>query len=181
MMNVIFLDFDGVLSTIHKRSNKDIEKKVIILSEICKEFNCKVVIEASAKDGIDEYTLEPNGEYLNFLFDLFKKYNIEVIGRTPNVSKFLNKYSYTSIWKEDEIRLYLLKHPEIEHYCIIDDDDLSPKNSDLNKVRDHLVTTIYYSKDENEEGLLLKHKDEIEKILKKDNRIRKYLLKRKKF
>ena len=34
-----------------------------------------------------------------------------------------------------EIRLYLFRHPEIEHYVVIDDDDLGPNNSDLNKVR----------------------------------------------
>ena len=83
------------------------------------------------------------------------------------------------MWKEDEIRLYLYRHPEIEHYCVIDDDDLQPHNSDLNKVRDHLVKTIYYSDKPEEEGLLPKHKEEIKEVLKKDNDIKKLVLKRK--
>ena len=41
-----------------------------------------------------------------------------------------------------QIRLFLFRHPEIEHYCVIDDDDLAPKKSDLNKVRKHLVKTL---------------------------------------
>ena len=85
---------------------------------------------------------------------------------------------YISSWKEDEIRLYLYRHPEIEHYCIIDDDDLAPRNSDLNKVRNHLVKTIYYSANKEEEGLLEKHKSEVGDILKLDNDIKKLILRK---
>ncbi|MBR1376247.1 MAG: hypothetical protein IJ565_00305 [Bacilli bacterium] len=176
-MNVIFLDFDGTLDTIHRNSNEDIERRIAILANICKEYNCKVVIEASAKSSISEDTLETDSEWIRIIFDLFKKYGIECIGRTPNVIRRLSETSYLPIWKEDEIRLYLFRHPEIEHYCILDDDDLYPKNSDLNKVRDHLVKTIYYSRNPDEEGILECHKEEVGKILKKDNNIRKLVLK----
>ena len=57
-MNVIFLDFDGVLETIHYDSLDDVEKRIKILAEICKEYDCKIVIEASTKEAIDEETLE---------------------------------------------------------------------------------------------------------------------------
>ena len=57
-MNVIFLDFDGVLETIHYDSLDDVERRIKILAEICKEYDCKIVIEASAKEAIDEETLE---------------------------------------------------------------------------------------------------------------------------
>ena len=177
-MNVIFLDFDGTLNTIHYSSNNDIERRIKILSDICKEYDCKIVIEASSKDSIDEETMETNNEWLKFIFDCFNKYNIECIGRTPNVEKKLSNHSYISCWKEDEIRLYLYRHPEIDHYCIIDDDDLAPRNSDLNKVRNHLVKTIYYSNNPEEEGLLEKHKSKVGKILKKDNEIKKLVLRK---
>lgn len=181
-MNVIFLDLDGVIDTYHYQSKEDMEKKIKILADICHEFNCKVVIEASAKTAIDEETMEicPDALWINFIFDMFKKYNIECIGRTPSVRKRYNKFSYASMWKEDEIRLYLFRHPEIEHYCIIDDDDLQIyKKSDLNKVRDHLVTTIDFSDNKEEEGLLESHKEEVGKILQKENKIRKLLIKNK--
>ena len=165
-MNVIFLDFDGVLATIHYYSNEDVERRIKILSDICREYQCKVVIEAAAKDCIDEDTLEVQGEWVGFIFQLFDKYGIECIGRTPNVERKISECSYVSMWKEDEIRLYLSRHPEIEHYCVIDDDDKTPIGSDLDKVRSHLVQTIYYSENPEEEGLLSKHKDEVGKILK---------------
>ena len=70
-MNVIFLDFDGVIDTIHYNSYEDVEKRIAILSDICKEYDCKVVIEASAKSCIDEETLEiePGSDWVNFIFE----------------------------------------------------------------------------------------------------------------
>ena len=179
-MNVIFLDFDGVLDTIHYNSTKDMEKRIKILSDICKEYNCKVVIEASAKDAIDEETMQINSDWVKSIFELFQKYGIECIGRTPNVIKRYSENSYTPIWKEDEIRKYLFNHPEIEHYVVIDDDDLELyNNSDLNKVRNHLLKTIYFSKDNpEEEGLLEIHKEKIGEILEKENEIKKFAEKR---
>ena len=178
-MNVIFLDFDGVIDTIHLSSKEDIEQKIKILSIICKKYNCKVVIEAAAKDAIDEETMEIEGEWVNYIFSLFKKYNIECIGRTPNVKRITSKNTCIPMWKEDEIRLYLFRHPEIKHYCVIDDDDLLPYSSDLNKVKNHLLRTKYYSKNHEEEGLLYSHIDEVGEILKKDNEVRKLALRRK--
>lgn len=171
-MNVIFLDFDGVLDTIHYNGMDDIERRIKILADICKEYNCKIVIESSHKDSIDEETLEIyDDSWVSSIFDLFKKYGIVCVGRTPNVRKQKDEISYLPMWKEDEILLYLKGHPEIKHYCIIDDDDA--KNtmhwevSDLDKVRDHLVTPLIYSDNPEEEGLLPKHKEEVGKILKK--------------
>ncbi|MBR3523468.1 MAG: hypothetical protein IKN87_02140 [Bacilli bacterium] len=184
-MNVIFLDFDGVLDTIHYKSEEDIERRIKILADVCHEFNAKIVIEASAKIAIDENTMEieEGAEWVKYLFSLFNKYNIEVIGRTPDVKKYTqnDKSGYLEMWKEDEIRLYLMRHPEIDHYCIIDDDDLASmhRQSDLDKVRNHLVKTLDYSDNPEEEGLLAIHKEQIGEVLKKENKIRKYALMKK--
>jgi hypothetical protein len=178
-MNVIFLDFDGVLDTRHYYSPSDIEKRIKILSDICKEFDCKVAITASAKDAIDEETMEIDSEWVRNIFDCFNKYDIECIGRTPNVGRGFDNGSHTSMWKEDEIRLYLYRHPEIDHYCVIDDDDLAIfKTSDLNKVRVHLVTTKFMSNNPEEEGLLERHKTEVGNALRLDNEIKLLALKR---
>ena len=178
-MNVIFLDFEGVLTTYHFSSDEDVERRIKTLSDICHEYNAKIVIEAAGKDAIDEETMEINNDWVEFVFDCFKKYDIECIGRTPNFKK-----NNIDMWKEDEIILYLLNHPEIEHYCVIDDDDA--KNifhwnpSDLEKVRDHLVETKIYDNDDiNEEGLLPRHKEEVGRILVKENEIRNLFYKRK--
>ena len=168
-MNVIFLDFDGVIDTCYYTSAQDMENKIRILGDICKEYDCKVVIEASAKDAIDEETLETESEWIKNIFKWFKKYGIECIGRTPTVQKKISENSSYPIWKEYEIIAYLRKHPEIEHFCVIDDDDLAPHNSDLNLVRDHLVETLYYSENGEEEGLQEHHKEEVGKALQKVN------------
>jgi hypothetical protein len=189
-MNVIFIDFDGTLAGLNSDSFEDIERRVKLLSEICHEYNAKIVIHASSKNTINEETMEisPKATYTLFLFYLFNKYNVDVYGRTPNVKKYYSsdRSSYTSIWKEDEIRLYLMRHPEIEHFCVIDDDDLldltKGRESDLNKVRDHLVKVeSYVPSDPSQEGLLPKHKEEVGKVLKKDNKILHLMLKYKKF
>ena len=170
-MNVIFLDFDGVIDTAHFNSLEDIEERIKILGDICQEYDCKVVIESASKPCINEETLEVDEKsWINYIFELFKKYDIDCIGRTPNVGKRISDNTYLSMWKEDEILLYLKMHPEIEHYCIIDDDDSSIVwgFSDLDKVREHLVQTNYYSKNLVDEGLQYKHKEEVGKVLKKE-------------
>lgn len=194
-INVIFLDFDGVLDTGHDfdyKKGKDIsdfnqrvEKRIATLADICKSYNCKIVIEASAKSAIDDITneVDQDAEWVQFIFSMFNKYGIECIGKTPNVPRKMSEHSSLPMWKDDEIRLYLFRHPEIVHYCVLDDDDtknmLHWKVSDLDKVRDHLVETTYISDDHpEEEGLLPKHKEEVGRILEKENEIRKMILKR---
>ena len=252
-MNVIFLDFDGVIDTHYYRTEEQIEEKIKILADICHTYDAKVVIESSHKDMLDEETLEildPKRDWLVKLMNNFKKHGIEVIGRTPSLTSkyhfdrlskeyidsltknyyneyyhfidqlerlnktefneeikpiyedmkrfyegFINKYpklsdylnermySKVNIWKEDEIRLYLMRHPEIEHYCIIDDDDLAAmhRTSDLDKVRSHLVVTEDFLETNPEnEGLQPYHKEEVGKILEKENDIKKSMLKYKK-
>ena len=181
MMNVIFLDFDGVLNTYHYDSDEEIERTIKILSEICHKLDCSVVIEASAKDAIDEETLEVYNDRIQFIFDCFKKYDIKCVGRTPNVIIKTSDCTCIPIWKEEEIRLYLFKHPEIDHYCVIDDDDLGPKHSDLDKVRPHLVKTIDYTKHNKEdEGLLIEHLENVKKALELENEVQRFALRRKK-
>lgn len=181
---MIFLDMDGVMDTTYYKSYEQIEEKFKILGSICHELNAKIVIEASCKDGIDEYTLEHEGKWLDFIFEMFDKYGIECVGRTPAVGRHTNDFSGLSMWKEDEILLYLSLHPEVEHFCVIDDDDYYEQTrhtiSDLEKLRDYLVKTIYTSFDNpKEEGLLLRHKEEIARILKKENIFKNYLIENK--
>lgn len=180
-MNVIFLDFDGVLGTDYYVTIEQIEVKIKILKEICDMYNCKIVISSGLKSVIDIETLttDEGHEELQQILYLMKKYKIPVIGKTRNVTKVISELGPIDMWKEDEIRLYLFHHPEIEHYCVIDDDDMPyyiRNHSDLNKVRKHLVQTIYYSLNPEEEGLLEKHKEEVGKVLELDNDIKKLIL-----
>ena len=197
-MNVIFLDFDGTLHTFYdmkleyelkvpkEEILKRIEKRIETLADICKQYDCKVVIEASAKDAMDEETMEiqPEAEWVQNILNMFRRHGIDCIGRTPNVARPTGPHSEYSMWKEDEIRLYLYRHPEIEHYAILDDDDtktvLHWKRSDLDKVRNHLVLMPYHYEEKSiEEGIQPFHKEEIGRVLKKDNEIRKMVLAKK--
>lgn len=182
VMNVIFLDFDGVIDTFHYTSFEDMENKIKILSRICHEHDCKVVIEASAKVVIDEETLEIEDgvEWIKNIFKCFKKYDIDCIGRTPCIGKHKTSGFYTPIWKEYEIKVFLFRHPEIDHFCIIDDDDLGPKNSDLSTLSEYVIRPLNYSKNKDEEGLLDDHSIKVGEILKKENKYKKLALKRKK-
>ena len=177
-MNVIFLDFDGVLDTEHRYSDLDIEKRIIILSDICHAYDCKIVIESSHKEFINEDTLESDVDWIDNIFKCFKKYDIKCIGKTPVVKKVLSDSTYLPIWKEDEILEYLRRHPEIDSYCVIDDDDLVTlparekrdySKSDLNKVRDHLLETEFINEDNPmEEALQECHKEKVKLILQKE-------------
>lgn len=194
-MNVIFLDFDGVIAGLHDYLDNDynrvdesmrkanIEKRIKILGDICKKYDCKVVIESSHKDFIDEETLETDVDWIQDVLNLFKKYDIDFIGRTPTVKKYSSFGGYYPIWKEYEIRVYLFRHPEIDHYVVIDDDDRKAMHmhpSDLDKVRNHLVETEDYNKEHPEkEGLLEKHIDEVGEKIKLENEIKKFALRRK--
>lgn len=179
-MNVIFLDFDGVLDTYHFMESEDIERRIVILSKICKECDCKVVIEASAKRCIDEETLEVEEDviWVRKIFEAFKKYGIECVGRTREIGRKLNEYVYTPMWKEDEIKEYLSRHPEIDHFCVIDDDDRAPRSSDLDTLRDYLVVTENYSENPEEEGLLMSHLEKVKEALKKENIFKKSIPKK---
>ena len=174
MNNVIFLDFDGVLVTIHASSNEDIENKIKILSDICHTYNCSVVVSSSHKDAISD-DLKTDVTWIKYIFNMFNKYNIKCIGKTPTVKRNISDNIVIPIWKEDEIRLYLYNNLYIDHYVIIDDDDYQ----DLKKVENHLVRTISYSKIVEEEGLLASHKDEVGEVLKLDNDIKKLVLRHK--
>ena len=154
------------------------------MADICREYDCKVVISASAKQFIDEETMEidEDCDWIKDVFGLFKKYGIDCIGRTPIVSRKKSNFPEIPIWKEDEIRLYLYRHPEIEHYCVIDDDDtlntLHWHRSDLDKVRKHLVTPLDYSDEHPEEtGLFERHKEEVGRALQEENEVKRLVLK----
>ncbi len=164
-MNVIFLDFDGVINTYHNNSNENIEKRIKILSDICKKYNSKVVISSSIKDAIDD-SMDTDVTWVKNILNLFKKYDIDCIGKTKTIGKQMSEYVFMPVWKEDEILDYLSNHKEIEHFCVIDDYDAK---FDLEKVWDNLVKTSFYSDDPSEEGLLDSHDSKIGNVLQKDN------------
>lgn len=172
-MKVLFIDLSGTIYTYH--GNKEIvEKKIKTLGYICQILGTKVILSSALKEEIDEKTMETDIEELKQLFLLFEKYGIDCIGRTPTVKRKIHGNSCLPIpWKEDEIRLCLYYNPDIEAFCVLDDYDTKNwKKSDLEKVKDHLVTMQFYSENENEEGIQESHMEEIKKVLTKENKYR---------
>lgn len=178
-MNIIFLDFDGVIDTNFYKTDEQIKNKIKIVSNIAKYYNCKIVIEAAAKETMDEESLEITGDWCKFVVDNLKDNGVEVIGRTPSVGrskKINNHWADYVMWKEYEIIQYLVFHPEIEHFVIFDDDDLNIyNNSDLNMLREHLLKTESYNPNNpDKEGILMEHIPIVGEILKKENKYKSY-------
>lgn len=107
-MKVIFLDFNGVLDTyeemdIINKENLERLKKIVDLT------NSYVVISSSIKNSF-YYGGFYSKTYLYVVSEL-EKAGIKVIGITPHAKT-----------REEEIKIYLSEHKNIENYCIIDDD-----------------------------------------------------------
>ena len=135
-MKIIFLDFNGVLDTYE---NMDIINKdnLIRLKTIVDETNSKVVISSSLKNSY-YITGHLSKKLLNIIKEI-KNIGIDVIGITP-----------CDDTRENEIQLYLNNHPNIENFCILDDD------YDMDSFRDNLVKLPLQSK-ESPNGLEDKH------------------------
>lgn len=124
-MNVLFLDYDGVVNTpMWQLSSKGemccnynfpSDNKVNNfqacqwVSEFCERFNYSIVVTST-------WRLHEN--YINCLYLGGLRDCVKVLGKTPDLRFDENKH------REDEIRLYLDNHPEVTNFIIIDDDPI---------------------------------------------------------
>ena len=118
-MKILFLDFDGVITTYHSGWRISIEK-LLLIDKIVQSTNAKIVITSSWKLGFR--TVE---EFKNDLDN--KRCTRDVKGETP-FEKFVEQiYDITDNsgpWRGDEIQRYLYLHKDdIESYVILDDDN----------------------------------------------------------
>lgn len=117
-MKIIFLDFDGVISTYEKRWTFDM-KKLELLKEIVDKTDAKIVVSSSWKLGFTEvddfikcfYNKPRNKDLKNVtIFDWFANSIYDI---TDNKGP----------WRGYEIQRWIDKHnEEIESYVILDDD-----------------------------------------------------------
>lgn len=112
-MNVVFLDFNGVMDTYENMDEVDLEN-LSILKKLIKLLDAKVVISSSIKNTY-YYSGRHNSVCL-YLMEVLSLNGIEVCGITPKLEN-----------REDEIILYLKQHPEINYYYILEDDYLFPR------------------------------------------------------
>lgn len=117
-MKVIFLDFDGVISTYEKRWRFDIEK-VELLKEIVDKTDAKIVVSSSWKRGFTEVD--------KFITSFYNRPKNKDLKNSTIFDWFANAvYDITDndgSWRGDEIQRWIDKHEdEIESYVILDDD-----------------------------------------------------------
>ena len=125
-MKIIFLDFDGVITTYQSRWAVDISK-VSLLMKIVEKTNSKIVVTSSWKQGyyeVDNFKKSLFDEKIDKCsplcydciekdFELFKKFLDSIYGMTDN----------NGSWRGDEVERWLEEHEEeIESYVILDDD-----------------------------------------------------------
>lgn len=111
-MKVIFLDFNGILDTYENLDVID-EGNISRLKQLCDITGSSVVYSSSGRFSV------LGREIMQQIID----YGIDIIGVTPKINNN----------REEEIRMYLEKHPEINNYCILDDD------FDMPSIKEHLV------------------------------------------
>ena len=118
-MNIIFLDYNGVLDT---NDNMDVINldNLQRLKHIVDETNSKVILTTSKKNSF--YITGFLNKRLQEDIKLMESNGIQVIGITPKANT-----------REEEIELYLNNHLEVEAFCIIDDD------YDMERFADNLV------------------------------------------
>lgn len=138
------------------------EEKVKLLSYICRVTGAKVVLSSSWrsdwKNGKENLKLKPS----ILLQELFDKYDIDIIGITPQIPRSNDIDEKYHSWRENEIKDYLSKHREIESFCVIDDEEF-----DLQTLKDYLVKTKFRDVKNNMGGLNEGHVKQAIKILKK--------------
>jgi len=144
-MNIIFLDFNGVLDTYENIDEINIDN-LKRLKYIVDETESKVVISSSLKNSY--YYTGHYSVFLQKIVNEIENIGIEVIDITPKANT-----------REEEIKLYLNLHPEVSNYCILDDD------YEMESLKDNHVKLPLQGK--GSEGLNDIHMNKAIKILKR--------------
>lgn len=132
-MNVIFLDYDGVVNNIiwNKEGTRaayshphcgfvNNREAVLWLSEFCEKYDYKIVVTST-------WRLHPN--YKECLIAGGLRDGIEILGCVGRLSAGLGA----------EIMEYLSQHPEIEKWLVLDDEDCSAGHPEI---KDHQVLCL---------------------------------------
>lgn len=136
-MKAIFLDFDGVLTTLSSHW-RIIPEKYILLGKILAKTNAKIVISSSWRRDNLENTLEfiTNCDINYYLANNPFPFCDKIVGQTKKLS-YEERYSYHDK-RGVYIQNYLKEHPEITNYVIIDDE-----NDMLEEQQSHFVWTNF--------------------------------------
>lgn len=153
-MKIIFLDFDGVITSLKSKWCL-MPDKMDLIRRICEETDAKIVISSSwrmadLKNTISYITC-PTAPYVDG-----NPYSL--VEFTIGVTKFLYKWDYIKECGDkssrgEEIKEWLDSHPNVEDYIILDDDGFDFYDFQL----PHYIETSY------ETGI---SEDDVEKAIK---------------
>lgn len=127
-MKVIFLDFDGVITTLKSKWRLD-DEKIPLVKEICDKTGAKIVISSSWRIKDVETTLK---------YAFGKDYDDSHYLLNSRMVVGVTEKSLSG-FRGNEIQKYLGTHPEIENYVILDDD-----TDMLDSQRKHFINTDSY-------------------------------------
>lgn len=122
-MKVIFLDFDGVITTYKSQYRLD-EEKMKLVKYICDETDAYIVITSSWRRWTLEDTIKDITDTSQWgvpvPFTPIKK----VVGVTSRVYAFKNDdvQHHCIVPRGVEIKMFLDEHTDIDKYVILDDD-----------------------------------------------------------
>lgn len=123
MSKIVFLDFDGVITTQKSNWHLDI-KKMELVSHICDMTSAKIVISSSWR----RYTLEQTIELITTeqiesgLPSFLHPENVIDITARMYAFKSGNRESHYRLSRGIEIEQWLSEHQDVTNYVILDDD-----------------------------------------------------------
>lgn len=128
-MNIVFLDYDGVVNTLMFDGIKkdpyfnfpedgkvNNYQAIMWLNKLCKDCDAKIVVTSTWR----EYD-----NYKECLYNGGLDKDIQILGKTEECY----------IPRGEEIKMWLEKHPDVENYVVLEDAE------DVSAVQDHVVKT----------------------------------------
>lgn len=121
-MKVIFLDFDGVITS--KNGYSFDPEKMMLVKRICDETGAYIVVSSSWR----RFTLEDTIKSITEVCDSLPVPFLipeRIIGVTPRMYafKYVDPKEHFIVPRGYEIERYLEEHKDIERYVIIDDEN----------------------------------------------------------
>ena len=132
-MKIIFLDFDGVITTLRTQWELD-DEKMALVRRICDETGAKIVISSTWRWGSLETTLKKI-----FGKDYDDSHYLLNTGTVIDITTRDRSFIKDWIVRGHQIQKWLDEHPEVENYIILDDDsDMLPEQ------KSHFIHTDTY-------------------------------------